>query len=210
MIMELPKKFYMSFAEVRDGELIIHRLERYEDLMYELTYELRKSKCIYCGKELKPKNRTLDHRYPRDTGGVSIVDNLYPTCSKCNSDKSNMTHDQYMHYRELSKGKRKEFRAQLECKREKRLRKKGFNLPDEWVTWVKVSEIIYEMPKDILRGKRYGRLVEHYEKYGNIGKPVVLDRSNKLLDGFNIVLFALDNDIKRIPAIKLDNVTLEQ
>ena len=42
MIMELPEKFEFPFAKVKGGILEIYRLERFEDLMYELTYALRK------------------------------------------------------------------------------------------------------------------------------------------------------------------------
>ena len=87
MIMELPKKFEFPFAKVKGGILEIYRLERFEDLMYELTYALKKKRCVYCGKKLKRTNSTLDHRYPRDTGGISITNNLFPCCSKCNSNK---------------------------------------------------------------------------------------------------------------------------
>ena len=52
---------------------------------------------IQCIKEintntLTQKNRTLDHMYPRRWGGVSIPDNLVPSCKNCNGDKMDMTY----------------------------------------------------------------------------------------------------------------------
>ena len=104
MIMELPKKFKLPFAEVtKDGQLIMDQVIRYEDLIYELAYALKKKRCVYCDTRLKNKLiRTIDHRYPRATGGVSIVDNLFPCCSKCNSDKGDLTHKEYLIYREMN------------------------------------------------------------------------------------------------------------
>ena len=108
MIMDLPKKFYFyDYARVDDYNLYIYRLERFEDLMYELAYATRKRRCVYCGKKLKMTNSTMDHRYPRDTGGVSIVNNLYPTCPLCNSHKSNYLHQEFIKLSTLSKQEKK-------------------------------------------------------------------------------------------------------
>ena len=48
MLLELPKKFKHPIAEIADDTLMIFRLERFEDLNYELTYAIKKKKCIYC------------------------------------------------------------------------------------------------------------------------------------------------------------------
>lgn len=103
MIMELPKKFRLPFAEVKKETLVIYKLMRYEDLMYGLTYAIKKRRCIYCGKKLSKKSSTLDHRYPRATGGISITDNLFPCCSQCNSAKGDYTHEEFQELKELSK-----------------------------------------------------------------------------------------------------------
>ena len=79
MIMELPDKFKMEGVEVENSTLKFYKLVRFEDLMYELAYASKNcDECIYCGKKLTRSNRTLDHRYPRNTGGISITNNLYP------------------------------------------------------------------------------------------------------------------------------------
>ena len=56
---------------------------------------------------MKKNKRTLDHRYPRDTGGVSITNNLFPCCHKCNTAKGNLTHKEFLDCRDMSKPERK-------------------------------------------------------------------------------------------------------
>lgn len=52
MIMELPKQFRLPFAEVKNGTLLIYKLVRYEDLMYELTYACKKGDAYIAEKNL--------------------------------------------------------------------------------------------------------------------------------------------------------------
>ena len=209
MNMQLPNKFEIeSYAKVKDGILYIYRLERFEDLIYELTYACKKNKCVYCGKKLNRKNSTLDHKYPRSTGGVSIINNLAPSCSKCNSRKGWLTYEEYLKVMYLSKIERKRITKQFIRNNEKIMKKLGYKLPKKWVSFFDVSEIKYYKPEFNLRGKRYHRILEFYETYGKIPRPVIVDADNNLLDGFNILLFANDSGIKTVPVVKLDNVKL--
>ena len=176
--------------------------------MYELTYALKKKRCVYCGKKLKCTNSTLDHRYPRDTGGISITNNLFPCCSKCNSNKGNLTHEEYLNARDLSKRDKKEYIKKLYKYREKTMKKIGFKLPKKWVTWEDINRINYKKTYPELRGKRYCKILEFYQKYKKLPRPIIVDKNNQLLDGYNIVLFARDFKIKQIPVIKLENVEL--
>lgn len=206
--MELPKKFEIqSYAKVEDGKLYIYKLERFEDLMYELTYASKKKKCVYCGKKLKRKNSTLDHRYPRDTGGISITNNLYPCCSRCNSDKGGLTHKEYLQIRELDKKEeKKKLNRQFIKHKEKIMNKIGYKLPKKWVTFSDINEIKYYKPEQDLRGKKYHRILTSFEKYHKLPRPIIVDTNNRLLDGYNILLFAKDMKIQTIPVIKLENV----
>ncbi len=210
MIMDLPKKFQIpNYAWVEDGVLYIERLERFEDLMYELTYKMRKRRCVYCGKKLKRNNSTLDHRYPRDTGGISIVNNLYPTCPLCNSHKSNLLHNQYLKVSKLPKDERKKEIKKYRKHCEKNMKKIGFLLPKKWYEMVDISEINCRPPsKEDLRGKKYHRIVAFWNTNGKLPRPVVLDKNNVLLDGYNVIIFARDFKIKMIPAVKLKNVVV--
>lgn len=206
MILELPNQFKLSGIEVKDGCLIIHNSVRFEDLMYDLTYALRKNRCIYCGKKLNAKNRTLDHRYPRDTGGVSITNNLYPTCSVCNSRKSNLLHHEYLHIRKLRGKAKKKFLQKIIRQKEQIKRKIGYCLPKKWVSLVEMSKIKYDKVPNEMRGKRYCRILEFYEKYHKLPRPVIVDKRMRLLDGYNILFFAREFKIAKVPVVILENV----
>jgi len=208
MIMELPKRFYLPFAEVtKDGQLIMEQVIRYEDLMYELTYALRRRRCIYCDKRLNYKNSTMDHRYPRVTGGISIVNNLFPACPQCNSGKGDLTHKEYLKLKEIANSEeRKIYLQEIKEQKEKNLHRIGYILPNKWVEFMDVADIQYRMPDYNLRGKKYYRILEFYNKYKQLPRPIVVDKENKLLDGYNIILFSNDFNIQYIPVIKLENV----
>ena len=94
MIIRLPERFIYSnkghedSAYIENGILYISKYTNFEDLMYTMTYVLKGyDRCCYCGEKLTMKNRTLDHMYPRRWGGISIPENLLPSCKKCNQDK---------------------------------------------------------------------------------------------------------------------------
>ena len=211
MIMDLAKKFCIeNYARVEEGVLYIERLERIEDLMYELTYAMRKHRCVYCRKKLKRKNSTLDHRYPRDTGGVSIVNNLYPTCPLCNSHKSNFLHHEYLKVCKLPRDEKKKEIKKFYRQRDRNLKNIGYMLPKKWIENVDISEIKCRPPGLDLRGKKYHRIIAFWDTYHKLPRPIVLDRNNVLLDGYNIIIFSRDFKIKTIPAIKLENVELLQ
>lgn len=51
--------------------------------------------CAYCNEPLTIGNSTLDHITPTNRGGLDIVDNLCLACSRCNSEKSNHTPEEF-------------------------------------------------------------------------------------------------------------------
>ena len=207
MIMELPEKFCTPYAKVKNGKLYIYRTMPYESLIYNLTYACKKKRCIYCNKKIKRgKACTLDHRYPRDTGGVSITNNLFPCCPRCNSKKNNLTHEEFLKWRELSKKEAKEYMAEIKEERENIFETTGFILPEEWVEYEERDKIICEDNGQYVRGKRYNKVKEFYEKYHHFPRPAIVDRAGRLLDGYNTILFARDFDINYIPIIRLENV----
>ena len=190
MLLELPEKFKHKIAQVADGQLMIFRLERFEDLNYELTYALKKKKCVYCGEKLRNKNRTLDHRYPRATGGISITNNLFPCCSKCNSKKSNMTHKEFLIFRELNKEEQPKYLEQVTKQKEEILKRIGYVLPHKWVEYMEVEDIKYREIQDFLFGKKFCRINEFYNQYHHLPRPIIVDKENNLLDGYNAFMFA--------------------
>ena len=209
MIIELPdKKFRMDYAEVINGELLIYENVRFEDLMYELTYACKKRICYYCGKKLTKTTSTIDHGFPRASGGISITNNLYPSCSICNSKKGDLTHDEYLHSVKLDKTERKIYRKQLIKYREDIFRKKGFKLPKRWISYVPLAFITYTPASTDLRGKRYHQIRDFYQRYKKLSRPIVLDKNMNLLDGYNYLLFAKDYKLSEVPAIILENVIL--
>lgn len=209
MIMKLPNKFNIRGVEVKDSILKIYKRDRFEDLMYELTYATKHCwKCVYCGKKLNKKNRTLDHGYPRDAGGISITNNLYPSCANCNSQKSNLTQEEFWEYTQMTKKEKKRYIKEIEQEREKMRRKTGFKLPKKWVEYLPIGLIKYEDPSQYCRGKKYCRIVEFYYKYKKIPKPIIVDKNYNLLDGYNVIVFSREFGIKKIPTIVLENVEL--
>lgn len=54
-----------------------------------------KNECFYCKKHLTVKDATVDHKIPLGRGGKTEIDNLVPTCEKCNNFKGHMTDVEY-------------------------------------------------------------------------------------------------------------------
>ena len=213
MIIDLPTKFYYekdgSKAFVDNKILYCENNVSFERLMYHTTYELRgKSTCYYCGCELNEENRTLDHMYPRDFGGVSITNNLVPCCTNCNQKKNNLTLNEYFYYMNVQDAKkRKQYKSELLHRHEEYRYEKGFYLPDNWYEYT--SDRIYAeilLTEEYKHGKRYNFIREFYTKYGHLPRPVVKSANNRLLDGFLVLLFAKENQIEQIPCMKLQNV----
>jgi len=57
-----------------------------------------KNQCAYCGKTLLDKDMTVDHKIPYSRGGETVLENLVISCSSCNTDKSDMTGEEYINY----------------------------------------------------------------------------------------------------------------
>ena len=213
MIMTLPEHFNHPTVEIRENTLFIKKLIRFEDLMYELSYALKKRHCCYCGKKLSVRDSTMDHRWPKYSGGISITDNLYPCCSDCNSRKGKLTHEEFLKFESIKNLRaKKQYLECLELQNEQAFKDIGFKLPDEWISYVE-TKLIKHCRYDIFanvsfRGKRYERISLFYEKYNQFPCPVMLDKNNQLLDGYNVFLYAQDHAIDMLPAIQLENVII--
>jgi len=206
--MDLPERYSLrTFANVRQGNLLIYRSTHFEALMFSITYCLKKRVCVYCNKIMHRKNCTLDHRYPIDLGGISIPNNLFPCCSDCNATKSNLTHEEYLVLRELPIPEQYPFRVYAESVTEMFRQEIGFRLPDDWVTFESIFGVSYHRQVHEIQGLRYKKISEHYDKYGTLPRPVILDCNNRLLDGYNIIFFAREHRIEHIPVISLENVS---
>lgn len=213
MNIQLPNQF--SFrkdnvkAYIENDILFYEGIFSFDRVMYQATYEMRNpSICYYCGCELNKEKRTIDHMYPRDLGGVSITNNLVPCCTKCNHEKDNMTMQEYFNYLKFESTKeRKEYKSKVMQNHEVYRYKNGFFIPEDWYEYN--SEHIYVeilLSEECIKGKRYKYICEFYKKYGHFPRPVVKTADDKLVDGFLVLLFAKNNQIDKIPCIKMENV----
>ena len=72
--------------------------------------ELRKSRwwknkigrglCHYCGRQVGPKELTMDHVVPLARGGLSIKSNLAAACKTCNTKKKTLLPQEWEEYME--------------------------------------------------------------------------------------------------------------
>jgi 5-methylcytosine-specific restriction endonuclease McrA len=60
----------------------------------ENVYKRDNYECVYCGCSA-PKLLTLDHVIPQSKGGKDSWDNLVTACRTCNSEKSDLTLEEY-------------------------------------------------------------------------------------------------------------------
>jgi 5-methylcytosine-specific restriction endonuclease McrA len=64
-------------------------------------WEKTKGRCCYCGIPLnmfKKNEYTVEHMDPQCKGGNHVVENLYPACKSCNSQKGGKTLGEYRTY----------------------------------------------------------------------------------------------------------------
>ncbi len=62
--------------------------------------KIAKGVCHYCGKQVPPKELTLDHIVPLVRGGRSTKGNCVPACKECNSKKQSLLPiewEEYLH-----------------------------------------------------------------------------------------------------------------
>jgi hypothetical protein len=216
MIIKLPKKFYYttnnsnSFAYVADGILYISGYINFEDLMYSLTYTIfGYDKCRYCGKLLTPADRSLDHIYPRSWGGVSIPNNLLPSCKMCNQNKADMAPYQYNRWLKLeTHEERREYYKKCHKENSKRALNGKFILPHSWYEDFDVTKLFHDMDFSCLEQFKIDKVNEYYETNHQYNHPIVVSSDNWLLKGKHIIYHAIVHEIKTVPAIVLENVVV--
>lgn len=216
MNIRLPKKFDKRKegieAYVVKGKLYISRYE-FERVMYMLTYQLKgETKCYYCGTTLHSGNRTLDHVYPKDYGGISIPNNMVPCCRNCNMKKGNLNEYEY---KDLLKTKQETpelteaFLKNIGTIHYEIRTNKGINLPQKWYHMQKDYDVLAQLSSvdRYKTSKAYLRVLDLYETYGKICKPVVISDNNIVLDGLMALMLAKNLPEKvEVPFIKLENV----
>lgn len=217
MIIDLPEKFTHTN---KNGEKLAYIDEErilemkncvsFKGLMKEITYAIKGSKiCYYCGKKLKEGEVSPDHAIPQDIGGPTIPNNLYPSCSACNSEKSNLLLQQYLEFRTIDdERERKEYRKKYELLKHISLSKL---LGGDIVTYMQLSDIKLlkaHRKHTEYHYKKYAEIERFYETYNRLKKPIIVDRNLKLLGGFISLMFAKEYGIKTVPVIILENVEI--
>ena len=217
MIIELPDTFNYasndshSTAYVRKGVLYIDGHICFEKLMYTLTYDINGEElCGYCNKIMAQNERTLDHKFPRTWGGVSITNNLIPSCKQCNRGrKRTMTSGQFMHWKKQKTGKQQRDYYKRAISRNKNMVENGeLVLPKDWIVDYDITKILEEIEFDYIDENSKKQLIisEYYNKHQKYQHPIVVSSDGCLLDGHNIVFHAKKHDVKVVRAIVLENV----
>ena len=216
MIIRLPKKFsYKDTASggcayVNKGRLYIEGNINFESLMYKLTYDLKgQERCCYCGGYLTKKNRTIDHMYPRNFGGVSIPDNLLPCCKQCNHSKMDMTYDQFQEWRKITSLKEKDkFYRKCILENTKYLKRGKFLIPRKWIVKYNTSEMAMYIKFNNARNNKYRKIERHFAMWNQYPEPIIISSNGWLLKGKNILSHARNHNRRRLCAIVLENVVV--
>lgn len=212
LLPKTPFVFNNGAAIVEGNLLYIYRPVDFRDLMYALTNAIYDDGrvCYYCGQEINERQRTMDHMFPQDFGGPTITNNLVPTCKKCNTTKGNLMEYQFkelMEIRDVEEAKA--LRLKIEKNHKKIHTGKIKVIPEEWISPkdYPINEIEMRMQVTVPLGKGYEHVSRRFQMYGTVLKPVIISTNKKLLDGFNVCLFAKVHDLwDQVSIIKLDNV----
>ncbi len=165
--------------------------------------------CYYCGCELTDKNRTLDHMYPRRWGGISIPENLIPSCKNCNQDKKDMSYNQFMQYKSLKIKKDKE-KFYKKCLQENlKVRKRAkFVVDSSWLSVYDIRELLKYMRFNKLELTKSNKLAAYYHNWGQYTHPIIVSSNAWIFKGKHILHHAKRIKRKSVMAIVLDNVVV--
>lgn len=218
MIMDLPTRIADKDIQLKNGAYIeggilkLRNTSSFKGTVYQLTYMIHggKHQCKYCKKVIDYQKVTLDHIYPQDMGGPTITNNLLPSCSNCNSEKTNMTLSEYKQFKKSKmEGKEQErkFKKYLQEKKDKKRKNKKYQIPQKWLCEIETSKIFLEVRlEESTKTSKYKNVEMYYVQNGYFQRPIIIDRNGFLLDGFYTVLFAKLHGIPTLPTIQLENV----
>ena len=127
VINEHPESFKLVNPELDIKKPSIIRVYKYVNqiiqkvpLSRENVYRRDNFECVYCGDNNR-KTLTLDHVIPQSKGGKDAWDNLVTACKKCNSEKSNLTLEEYG--KEIPQPRRPHYLMMI---------KQVHHIPEEW------------------------------------------------------------------------------
>jgi len=216
MNIKLPKKINERNAEldayIKDRVLIVSK-EDFEKTMYQLAYQMKgDDRCYFCGRVLTTKNRSIDHLYPKDYGGISITNNLVPCCKRCNNLKGNLNEKEFNEYKRIAKENydlKLQFLTDVNEKHSEMRRRTGINLPNDWYSLRQKYEVLAPISSEdnYKSSRKYIRISELFEMYKRICRTVVISQNNIVLDGFMALMFAKNLPFKvEVPFVRLENV----
>ncbi len=216
MIIRLPERFIYSntghenSAFVENGILYMSKYTNFEDLMYTITYVLKGyDRCCYCGEKLTNKNRTLDHMYPRRWGGISIPENLLPSCKKCNQDKKDMTYQQFQEWRKLETPAQREKYYQQTLIRNLEVARRGrFVIKKRWLSSYEFENVAKYICFNRLSEKKSKLVSSYYRNWGQYPHPVVVSSNGWVIKGLHVLHHARKAKKKYVMAIVLENVVV--
>lgn len=216
MIIRLPERFIYSnkghenSAYVENGILYMSKYNNFENLMYTMTYVLKGyDRCCFCGKKLSSKNRTLDHMYPRRWGGISIPENLLPSCKHCNQNKKDMTYQQFQEWRKLENLKQKEIFYQNALLRNLSVARRGrFVIKERWIENYEIEELIKYISFSKLSERKSKLISSYYRNWNQYPHPVIISSNGWVFKGLHILQHAKKNRKKYVMAIVLQNVVV--
>lgn len=201
-----------AYAIVENGAMRIVGQIAYEKLMFCACYRKHGLVCAYCGSTLDKGDKTVDHKIPKAYGGVSILDNLVPACSKCNEEKSDLFFEEYVTLRTIQeKNDKKNYRSECIEKHKYEFSQRGACIPVEWIETEPQEVLVdFDFTTDFNKCSKYIKIEEFFKKFGKLPKALVISGNNRLIDGFNVLMFAKNEGIKNVPTIKLKNIIIEK
>lgn len=220
MIMDLPSSYTFDCMKeknnvyIKNSILVIRNTSYFRKAVYDITFCLKGGKhhCSYCDNYFVRNKVTLDHMYPQDMGGPTITNNLIPACTQCNSEKSNMTVEEYKTFLQL-KNKNdiyyaRKYLKSLQEKKENLRKSKKYQIPESWISEKEISKVFVEfsLNSEPSQYSKYNRIKDFYYQYGYFKNAIIVDKNGFLLDGFYSLIFAKAEQISYVPVIQLENV----
>lgn len=195
---------------IKNGILYLRYGQSFQNVMYSLTYFMKgKRFCYYCKRKIPRNEITMDHMYPRSTGGPTIPQNLVPSCKKCNRQKADMTPKQYKTFLSFSGASERRAYLLLINALKQVIKSVGmFEVPNSWITPVKVNSIHTQIDFAKISETKLNKAISYYNQHHQFQKPIILDRNLFSLDGVYVLLVAKACAVEYVPAIVLENVEI--
>ncbi len=202
---------------ILNGDLIVKEGVDFEKLMKKFS-KLNNfgNRCYYCGCKLN-SNYSLDHKVPQILGGPTITNNLVASCKDCNSEKNNLTLNEYTFFKSLDTYEDKQYFRELikmdrnSCSFPYLIQEKVF--PKNWIECVPLSSIV--PPSNLnLENFQKSTIFQKNKKFcknnSTLRNLMVLDKNYKILANKDVYFVYLVNkqDYQCIPVLILQNVEL--